>query len=236
MQDKDKGVYSPPSEDYERFDVADDEDSRRGPMLLVVAVAVLFAFAAVIYTAYHQGIRSGGREEAPLIAAQKEPVKTRPKDQAPEQKRPANSAYERLDNPGGKEDVKTAPPPEQPIKQTQTAMPKPAPKPVASPSPKRTPISAPKPAAQNGLNANGKYLVQLGAFRQESQAKDFWGRLSGRLPVVMDGAQMNVQRADLGAKGIYYRLRAAAFIDRPAAMKFCNQLKANGQDCIVVAK
>lgn len=245
MRDEDKGVYSPPSDEYERFDVAGEDDSRRGPLLLVVAVAVLFAFAAVIYTAYHQGVRSGGREQAPLIAGGSEPVKTKPKDE-PKAKQPENSAYDQLDQPGQSQQVTTAPPPEQPIKAAEQAEPQtqmqiqpqtqPKTTPAPTPRPQPAPVTTQKSSAPALVDPNGRYLVQLGAFREQAQASAFWKRLQDRLPVVMDGARMDVQKADLGAKGIYYRLRAAAFADRPTAMAFCQKLKSNGQDCIVVAK
>ena len=49
------------------------------------------------------------------------------------------------------------------------------------------------------------------------------------------GAEKRVQRADLGAKGVFYRLRVGAFEARADATEFCNALKATDQTCIVVA-
>ncbi|VAW02168.1 hypothetical protein MNBD_ALPHA06-374 [hydrothermal vent metagenome] len=237
MTDKDRGVYSPPPDEYDRFDINEEDDSRRGPWLLVVAVAVLIAFIAVTYTAYNQGFRSGGRADAPIIAAQPGPLKAAPKN--PGGTPPVDSgsaAYEPLDNTKPKQ-VKTAPPPEQPASRAPVAA-KPKPKPVAQTTPKPTPkpVSKPKTRPAFDIQTDGKFVVQLGAFRSEEQALITWDSLAKSLPVLMDGTASDIQRADLGAKGVYYRLRAAAFDDRGKAQVFCTALKSKGRDCIVVAR
>ena len=42
-----------------------------------------------------------------------------------------------------------------------------------------------------------------------------------------------VVRADLGAKGIFYRVRLAGFEDLNAAKKSCSKLKSGGVPCYV---
>ncbi len=236
MTEKDGGVYSPPPDQYDRFDVGEEDDSRRGPLLLVVAIAVLIAFAAVIYTAYHQGIRSGGRDDAPLIAAETSPVKTVPSDPGGKPSVDSdNAAYDPLDGNAEEREVAIAAPPEQPIERAPERKPDPEPETNRQPDPV---VTQPAPVVRSTIpvQSDGRYVVQLGAFRSEEQALDSWGKLRNRLPVVMDVTTADVQRADLGAKGIYYRLRAAAFGDRTTASAFCNALKAKGQDCIVVSR
>jgi len=45
-----------------------------------------------------------------------------------------------------------------------------------------------------------------------------------------------VQKADLGAKGVWYRLRIGPIVDKTAAAKLCGQLKSQGHpDCLVMA-
>jgi len=46
----------------------------------------------------------------------------------------------------------------------------------------------------------------------------------------------DIKRVDLGAKGIYYRLRVAGLADKTAATNLCTRLKSRGQDCIVTKK
>jgi cell division protein FtsN len=43
----------------------------------------------------------------------------------------------------------------------------------------------------------------------------------------------NVQKADLGDKGTWYRLRMGGFSDKAAAASFCEKLKADGGSCLV---
>ena len=45
---------------------------------------------------------------------------------------------------------------------------------------------------------------------------------------------MSIERADLGARGVFYRLRAGAFGSREGASDFCDAYKSTGGDCIVV--
>ena len=46
----------------------------------------------------------------------------------------------------------------------------------------------------------------------------------------------NVQRADLGAKGVFYRVRAGPLADRTAADELCVALKARDVGCLVVRR
>ena len=84
--------------------------------------------------------------------------------------------------------------------------------------------------------AAGTYQVQLSALRSEDAAKSAWQRLQNTAPDLYQGAELDIQRADLGAKGVFYRLRIGSFADRAAAKGFCADVKATGKDCMVVAK
>jgi hypothetical protein len=45
---------------------------------------------------------------------------------------------------------------------------------------------------------------------------------------------VTVQRADLGARGIYYRIQVGPIADAAAAEHDCAELKRRGEGCIVV--
>ncbi len=45
---------------------------------------------------------------------------------------------------------------------------------------------------------------------------------------------LNVQRADLGDRGIFYRIRSGPFPNRAAAQDMCAQIKAAKLACLVV--
>ena len=231
MTEEKRGVYTPPEDEYDRFDIGDEDDSRRGPLLLVVAFAVIIAFIAVIYTAYNQGVRSGGRDDAPLIQAADGPIKSKPEyPGGVDQPETGGAAYDAMEKDKQPEQIVLAPPPEQPIK-TDTK-PEQLP-PAATSKPEIKPVTKPV-ATPNTIS--GKFVVQIGSFRSEQQALSTWEALANRLPAILGKTSSDIQRADLGAKGIYYRLRAAAFADRASANSFCGQLKSNGQDCIVVGR
>lgn len=231
MSEEKRGVYTPPENEYDRYDIGDEDDSRRGPLLLIVAIAIIIAFIAVIYTAYNQGVRSGGRDDAPLIQAPEKPIKSKPENPGGiEQPSTSGAAYDAMEKQPQQDQVTIAPSPEQPIVTTiKPVQEKPAEtvNPVAKPVIK--PVATPTPA-------DGKFVVQIGSFRSEQQALDTWDTLSNRLPLILGKTRADVQRADLGAKGIYYRLRASSFVDRATANSFCGKLKSKGQDCIVVGR
>lgn len=84
------------------------------------------------------------------------------------------------------------------------------------------------------FSATGAYLVQIAAFRSEEAAELAWHKASSSRPDIYRGAEKRIQRADLGAKGVFYRLRVGAFTERSEAMDFCTALKSGGENCIVV--
>ena len=84
--------------------------------------------------------------------------------------------------------------------------------------------------------ATGAYQVQLSALRSRDAAQNAWAGFQRSAPDLFTGANLDIQRADLGAKGVFYRLRVGSFADRETAKGFCADVKAAGKDCMVVAK
>lgn len=108
-----------------------------------------------------------------------------------------------------------------------------APSPVVTPSVLAAPAAiAPSPAS----SASGGYLAQIAAVRSEDAARTAWKETSARNPSLMLGARMDIQRADLGSQGVFFRLRAGYFGDRDQAGAFCDRLKAAGLACMVVSQ
>ena len=245
--------------EYDYFDAADDEEQgSRGPVFAVVGLIVLVAFMGVVWVAYHQGVRNG-RQQPPLIVADSGPVKEVPADTgaAPAPESPALNA---LGGEQPKAPEVLMPPPETPISPPEepadTAMSTPAPAPadspeadepaadatpapkpaVAAPAPAPEPVStpAPAPAAAPAAVAAGDYLVQIAAFRSDAEAQAAWTKLKGKNEDLLGTYSPNVMQADLGAKGIYFRLRFGPFSTRDDAISVCESLKARKQDCLVV--
>lgn len=84
--------------------------------------------------------------------------------------------------------------------------------------------------------ANGPYVAQLAALQSEAAVNAAWRRYSSRAPQLFGAAHLDTQRADLGQRGIYYRVRAGYFADRANATLFCERIRQMGQDCIVAAR
>lgn len=105
--------------------------------------------------------------------------------------------------------------------------------PAATVAPTAAPAAAAAPATETPAAAvtAGGYVVQLAAFRDEPSARAEFKKLQKKYPALA-GLSADIQRADLGAKGIYYRLRGG-YMDKPKAAELCVSLKAQGQACFV---
>jgi cell division septation protein DedD len=82
MARQERGVYEP-SDEVRVFDGAEeDEDDAEGsrlPLLIVLALVVLCAFAGVVWLAYTQGV-ARGRTETPVLAAAPGPERVAPEN------------------------------------------------------------------------------------------------------------------------------------------------------------
>jgi len=94
----------------------------------------------------------------------------------------------------------------------------------------------PTTVATSRFASNGSFQVQLSALRSREAAESAWSRMQSSAPDLFVGANLDIQRADLGAKGVFYRLRVGTFPNREAAKGFCADVKAAGKDCMVVAR
>ena len=101
-------------------------------------------------------------------------------------------------------------------------------------APEPSPVEETPPAAAS-TSSSGGYVVQLAAFRDEPAARDAFKKLQGKYPDLLGSRAIDIQRADLGDKGVYYRLRAG-YMDKAAADGLCASLEAKGQGCLVRPK
>jgi cell division protein FtsN len=101
-----------------------------------------------------------------------------------------------------------------------------------------TPLPPPKASPdviQNASNNSTGAVLQIGAFQNEVGAHAASKAFESRYGNVDGLATTNIQKVDLGAKGVWYRLRVGPFADRAVALAACAKLKAQGADCIVAA-
>jgi hypothetical protein len=215
-------------------------------------------FAGGLWFAYVQGTRHAGTNAAtgdvPLIRADERPTKVKPERpggmEVPDRDNliysPARPAVEHL-----------LPPPEKPLPRptappTQAAAAGPPQSPTVAPTappaaatnqPQQlaaapsgavapgAPTSRP-PAGQVTAKAEGTRL-QLGSVRTEEAARQEWERIKRKNPDILGGLSATPIRADLGDKGIYYRVLTAPVADPAAAERLCNQLKQRDIGCII---
>ncbi|MEM7493859.1 MAG: SPOR domain-containing protein [Pseudomonadota bacterium] len=91
------------------------------------------------------------------------------------------------------------------------------------------------PTANSPFIDSGAFEIQLAALRSEASAKSSWAVTSTNHSDLFEGAKLNIQRVDLGSRGVFYRLRVGQFETRAKATAFCSEYKAVGGDCIVVS-
>jgi cell division protein FtsN len=74
-------------------------------------------------------------------------------------------------------------------------------------------------------------LLQIGSYKSQSDADSAWKTFQTKHAALLSGFGPNVQKADLGDKGVWYRLRVGSFADKSAAAALCDRLKAEGAAC-----
>jgi len=105
--------------------------------------------------------------------------------------------------------------------------------PAPAPAPSASTPSAAKPAATTASLAKS-FQVQLAAVRDEAAAVKEWNRLKSRNAELLGSLRLNVVRADLGSRGIFYRLRAGPIATQAAASQLCQSLAKAKVGCLVV--
>ena len=222
-------VYEP-SDEVRVFDGSEEDDDVEGsrlPLLIVLALLVLAMFAGVVWLAYTQGV-ARGRTETPVLAAAQGPEKV-----APQQAGGSTVPYQGFkiyEQPAPQDDMA-----EEPVAAPKPVAEAPKPAPVAEPpaaatpaKPAATPAAPAKPAA-----TGGGYALQIGAFKSQAEADAAWRAYKGKHAALLSGYGPDVQQADLGEKGTWYRLRIAGFADREVASALCDRLKADGGGCFL---
>jgi hypothetical protein len=95
-------------------------------------------------------------------------------------------------------------------------------------TPAATEIASKAPAA-----SGGDYAVQVLSQHNEEEVQSSFRALQAKYPKLLGGREPMVRRADLGAKGIYYRAMVGPFASAKQANELCSRLKAAGGSCII---
>ncbi len=191
----------------------DEGHSPYGPAAAALVVVVVASFGAFVWNMY-------SAREAPRIV----PPSDIYKSPAPADTTPApgedNAMFEALEGESAPERVTPRAGPEAPIEDE-------------APDP---PFAQPRTLPAPAFVADGPYVAQVAALQSEAAVAPAWARLATRAPALFADAKLDVERADLGQRGVYHRVRAGYFADRDNASRFCERIKQMGQDCIVVQR
>ncbi|MEA2905001.1 MAG: hypothetical protein QOI12_2388 [Alphaproteobacteria bacterium] len=103
---------------------------------------------------------------------------------------------------------------------------------TTAPAPRVTP-PAPRLASAPSSGGSGGYVVQLSSQRSEAEAQASYRSLQAKFPGQLGSRSPLVRRADLGAKGVFYRAMVGPFASSGEADQFCGSLKAAGGQCII---
>ncbi|HIG44330.1 MAG: SPOR domain-containing protein [bacterium] len=79
------------------------------------------------------------------------------------------------------------------------------------------------------------FRIQIASLSSMKQARFYLERESKQMLGVLEDATYYIAEADLGERGIFYRLQLGNFTKREKASSFCDQLKKTGLDCYVVS-
>lgn len=76
--------------------------------------------------------------------------------------------------------------------------------------------------------------LQLGAMRSESEARGTWERLRRKNTDLLGNFSAVAVRADLGGKGVYYRIETGPISDPTTADRVCGELRQRHLACMIV--
>lgn len=105
--------------------------------------------------------------------------------------------------------------------------------PVATPPLTATAAAEAQPTALASTGDTAAAYVQLSSQRTEEAARQTAQQIAGRFGPLFGGASLEVQRVDLGERGIFYRVRVPAN-SLQDANTICTNVKAAGGDCFTL--
>ncbi len=114
---------------------------------------------------------------------------------------------------------------------------------VAAPSPIQKPpvpvaaAPAPRQAASVSAASTNDYVVQVAARKSQTDALAAFADIQQKYPRLLSGYRPIIKRADLGSRGVWYRLNVGPVESKKVASALCGQLKSAGmRSCLVRAQ
>jgi outer membrane biosynthesis protein TonB len=114
----------------------------------------------------------------------------------------------------------------------------PPPAPTAAPLPESVPPPTPPAPARTAslppAETGSGYRLQLGSVRSVEEAQREWDRLKRVEPELLGKFKADAVRADLGERGVFYRIEAGRFANAAEGDRLCAELKRHDIGCILV--
>ncbi len=91
-----------------------------------------------------------------------------------------------------------------------------------------------KPAKKPAQNPASGLALHLSSNKSKEAAQREWAELKSAFPDQLRDLNFRIVRTDLGKKGVFYRVLAGSYADKPAAKQICSQLRKKQQYCAVM--
>ena len=256
---RDRGAYTPPTDDDLPFNRSGGFDARRAPgakappVTLIISGVVLLLLIIAVVVFYRSGLRAS-TDVPPAVGNSVGQLKVEaPVDAQPVDAEAGIDVYRRESEAPTTAPTFTAPPeevqprpeprplpPVEPLPQVAPTPARPAPTPAPAPRPTPAPAPAPRPAAPApaapaapaGSTATGTSAVQIGAFSSTAIADREFAAIAARYPQFARGSAKRVQEVPTANGTTLYRTTFTG-LSRERAQAFCSAIKAGGGDCLV---
>ena len=245
-QGRDRGAYTPPTDDDLPFNRG-GYDPRRGggggkapPMTLIISILVLLALIIGVVVIYNMGGLRKSEDAPPAVGAPVGEMKADvPVDAQPIDPEAGINVYSDAELPTDAPTFTPAPEAVQPRPLPAPApvagRPLPAPAPPAA-RPARVPAAPTAPAAETPAPrpapTGGTSGVQIGAFSTPTLAEREYNAVVGRYPQYTGGASRRVQEVTGSNGSTLYRTTVSG-LSREQATGLCSAIKSAGGDCFV---
>ncbi|MGV9008814.1 SPOR domain-containing protein [Brevundimonas sp.] len=243
---RDRGAYTPPTDDDLPFDRQSYDPRRpRGggngggggkapPVTLIVSALVLLAIIVGIAVLFSMDGLSPSEDAPPAVGTVVGEMKAAPPiDAQPVDPAAGIDVYDTAEAVPTTPPTFTAPPEE--------VQPRPAPRPLdaAPPTVRPAPAPATRPATPPAETrpatpaaTGGSASVQIGAFSTPGIAETQYNAVVGRHSRFTQGGSRRIQEVQSSSGTTLYRTSVAG-LSRDQATGLCNAIKASGGDCIV---
>lgn len=110
----------------------------------------------------------------------------------------------------------------------------PAPTKVSHVAPTPKPQAPVQQVSTDKTNTSNGYVLQLLSSKNKSGVEAEWTRIQKKNADLLKNLPANIVKADLGDKGVYYRLRLGPVAQAQTAKNYCSELKKRKVGCFIV--